>query len=90
MRLINSSNRVIVFRALIAVILLAGLTGCGFLVRPGSIKLTDPTRAVADARKLTNVDVITHPVQSEFSHSLSLDRSPDASGFRNLIDRFEG
>jgi hypothetical protein len=52
MRLINSSDQVITFRRLMAVTLLAGLTGCGSLVRPGSIKVADSTRAVADARKL--------------------------------------
>src|SRR4030095_3988208 len=52
MRLTDSSDHVIVLRAIIAAILLAGLTGCGFLVRPGSVKVADPTRAVADARKL--------------------------------------
>ena len=35
-----------------AVTLLAGLTGCGSLVRPGSIKVADSMRTVADARKL--------------------------------------
>jgi hypothetical protein len=52
MRLFNSSNRIMLFRSLITAILLAGLMGCGFLVRPGSIKVADSTRAVADARKL--------------------------------------
>src|SRR5882762_10257238 len=52
MRLINSSHQVITLRRLMAVTLLAGLTGCGSLVRPGSIKVADSTRAVADARKL--------------------------------------
>ena len=52
MRLNNSSDWVIMSRLLMAVILLAGLFGCGLLVRPRSIKLADPTRAVADGRKL--------------------------------------
>src|SRR5688572_21389304 len=52
MRLVHSSNSVVVFRGLTLLLLLTAPSGCGLLVRPGSVRVADPTRAVADARKL--------------------------------------
>jgi hypothetical protein len=51
MRLFRFSKQAVI-RELTLVLLLPGLAGCGFLVRPGSITVADPIRAVADARKL--------------------------------------
>lgn len=44
--------RFIVFRGLMPLALLIGFCSCGLLVTTGSIRISDPTRAVADARAL--------------------------------------
>ncbi len=49
MRRISSWKRCIWAAPLL---LLAAYTDCGFFVRPGSIRVADPARTVADARKL--------------------------------------
>lgn len=41
-----------ILRELTLVLLFTGSSSCAFLVRPGSVKVANPTRAVADARKL--------------------------------------
>src|ERR1041385_1590663 len=51
MRLIGSCKRDIT-AASVAFFLTTALISCGSLVRPGSIKVADPMRTVADARKL--------------------------------------
>ena len=52
MRLIGYSKGRIIVTGLAPMALIIGVTSCGFWVRPSSIKLNDPARAVADARKL--------------------------------------
>jgi len=48
---LSSQNRY-VSAAWLTLVLTTALSSCGFLVRPGSIKVADPTRTVADARRL--------------------------------------
>ena len=52
MRLIGCSKRKIILAGLAPMALIVGVSSCGFLIRPSSIKLNDSARAVADARKL--------------------------------------